>query len=48
MKMVSELASLRGKSASTELTRLLSRLGKQAEADNLTESDIARMIDESE
>ncbi len=46
MKMLSELAPLRGKSASMELARVLSRLGKQAEADNLTEADIARMIDE--
>lgn len=48
MKMVSEWAPLRGKAASEALGRVLSRLGKQAEAENLNEVDIARMIDESE
>lgn len=48
MKMISELAPLRGQSASTELVRALSGFEKQAEAENLTEADVARMINKPE
>lgn len=47
MKVVSELAPLRGKEASAELGRVMAGLGKQAQAEGLTETDVTRMIHES-
>lgn len=48
MKVVSELAPLRGKEASSTLERVLAGIGKVAKAEGLTEADVGRMIRENE
>jgi antitoxin (DNA-binding transcriptional repressor) of toxin-antitoxin stability system len=47
MKVVSQLSPLRGREAAENMAAVLSDLGQQAEAEGLTEADVARMIDES-
>jgi prevent-host-death family protein len=48
MKVVHELAPLRGKDASDALADVLSRLGQQAKADGLTESDVSCLVNDAE
>lgn len=47
MKVVSQLSPLRGNEAASNLARVLSGLGQQAEAEGLSEADVAKMINES-
>ena len=46
MKTMSELSPLRGKEAEEALASTLSGIGKDALSEGLTETDVARMIDE--
>lgn len=46
MKTMSELSPLRGKEAGEALAQVLSGIGKDALSEGLTETDVARMIDE--
>jgi antitoxin Phd len=48
MKVMSELAPLRGKEASGALTRFFSGNDRDADAQKLTEEDVSHMIHESE
>jgi prevent-host-death family protein len=47
MKVVSELAPLRGQDASNALREVLSRLGHQTNQDGLTEADITPLINDT-
>jgi hypothetical protein len=47
MKTMSELSPLRGDDAETALAATLSGIGQAALAEGLTESDVARMIDDT-
>jgi prevent-host-death family protein len=47
MKTMSELSPLRGDDAETALAATLSGIGQTALAEGLTESDVARMIDDT-
>lgn len=47
-RAVSELTPLRSKEASSELQRVMSRLGKQEKTEELSEADVIRLIRESE
>jgi len=46
MKVVRELAPLHGKEASDALGEVLSRIGHQAQLDELTEADISRLVND--
>jgi antitoxin Phd len=48
MKVMGELAPLGGKEATSALSRFFSGNDKNADAQNLTEEDVSRMIHESE
>ena len=48
MKVVRELAPLRGKDASSALAEVLSRIGSEAKAEGLTEADVTRLLDDAE